>query len=203
MMPSLEDQVAMKQAQQKDKHDFHARPREFGIGQHAMVKNMRSGPPWIPGTVIQQIGLVTYLVDTGDGRPWKCHIDQMKEFRGTQAIDQPGITDSQSLDLDIFVPVTNTEGNAPGVPTPQTEEPPLNDIDASGPETPEPSDPPNHTPGTIDSPVESSTASPTGTQQAGEMSRTPPPSNLSTPHARKSYPKRQHHPPNWYGRNHN
>lgn len=68
IMPNLEEEMMLRQAQQKDKHDFHARAREFKIGQRTMVRNMRAGPPWIPASVLQQIGPVTYLVDTGDGR---------------------------------------------------------------------------------------------------------------------------------------
>ena len=129
MMPSPEDQVMMKQAQQKDKHDFHARPQEFDIGQHTMVRNMRAGPPWIPGSVQQKISPVTYLVDTGDGRPWKCHIDQMKEFGGTRDGSQPDVTGSQSLNVDVPIPSFDV---VPEIAASNTEEQSLDTGDSGG-----------------------------------------------------------------------
>jgi len=77
--PDVSDRVLQSQAQQKSKHDQHARYRDMHIGQKVMVKNMRAGPTWIPGEIIQQLGPVTYLVDVFGDRPWKCHIDQLKE----------------------------------------------------------------------------------------------------------------------------
>ena len=77
--PDLEGKVMQCQAKQKDRHDLHARLREFIIGEKVMVRNMRPGPNWIPGEIIQKVGPVTYLVDTHGDRPWKCHIDQLKE----------------------------------------------------------------------------------------------------------------------------
>ncbi len=63
------------QAQQKDKHDMHAQYWDLHIGQKVMVKNMQPGSTWIPSEVAQKLEHVTYLV----GRPWKCHIEQLKE----------------------------------------------------------------------------------------------------------------------------
>ena len=39
---------------------------------------MRPGPDWIPGLIIQQLGPLSYLVDIGDGRRWKRHVDHLK-----------------------------------------------------------------------------------------------------------------------------
>ncbi len=52
----------------------------IAIGQKLMVRNMRLGPTWIPGEIVQKLGPVTYLVDVFSDRPWKCHIDQLKEW---------------------------------------------------------------------------------------------------------------------------
>ena len=79
MKPNVAEQVLQQQARQKDAHDSHARYRDLHIGKKVMVRNNRPGPTWIPGEIVQKLGPVTYLVDVYGDRPWKCHIDQVKE----------------------------------------------------------------------------------------------------------------------------
>ncbi len=69
---------------------------------------MRPGPNWIPGEIIQKVGPVTYLVDTHGDRPWKCHIDQLKEFEGdsptvTQPVPDPIVSEPE---IDFSLPQT-------------------------------------------------------------------------------------------------
>ena len=78
LRPSLQDQVMAKQASQKDKHDQHAHSRSLEAGQPVMVKNMRPGDNWIPGVIMKQLGPVSFLVDVGEGRAWKRHLDHLK-----------------------------------------------------------------------------------------------------------------------------
>ena len=60
----VEDHVFHRQAQQKDQHDMHARPREFQLGSKVMVKGRRPGSvSWIPGKITQKSGPLTYVVD--------------------------------------------------------------------------------------------------------------------------------------------
>ena len=42
-----------------------------------MAHNFGS-PKWLPGTISQQCGPVTFEVKLEDGRLWKCHTDQLK-----------------------------------------------------------------------------------------------------------------------------
>lgn len=79
LKPDPAEHVMQQQAKQKEKHDLRARYRDLHIGQKVMVRNMRTGPTWIPGEIIQQLGPVTYLVDVYGEKPWKCHADQLKE----------------------------------------------------------------------------------------------------------------------------
>ena len=44
------------------------------------MKNFRPGPDWIPGTITEQLGPVTYAVTTDDGQLWKRHVDHIKEL---------------------------------------------------------------------------------------------------------------------------
>ena len=43
LKPEIGDQVMQKQAQQKAQHDYHAKYREFQIGQKVMVRSMQPG----------------------------------------------------------------------------------------------------------------------------------------------------------------
>lgn len=63
LRPNLDKNVCNKQASQKQQHDTHSQTREFFIGQEVMVKNLRPGPAWIPGTVVQRLGPVSFLVE--------------------------------------------------------------------------------------------------------------------------------------------
>lgn len=78
LRPNLGDRVMAKQAAQKDCHDQHAHSRSLKAGQPVMVKNMRPGDNWIPGVVLKQLGPVSFLVDVGEGRTWKRHLDHLK-----------------------------------------------------------------------------------------------------------------------------
>ena len=78
LKPNLEDRVQEKQAIQKDQHDQHAHSRSLEAGQPVMVKNMRPGDNWIPGVVLKQSGPVSFLVDVGEGRTWRRHLDHLK-----------------------------------------------------------------------------------------------------------------------------
>ena len=82
LRPDVSQNVHRSQERQKEHHDQHARQRTFHVGQTVMAKNMRAGPSWVPGTIVQQLGPVTYLVDVSDGRVWKCHVDHLKDKSG-------------------------------------------------------------------------------------------------------------------------
>ena len=77
--PSVEDSVTRSQAQQKRRHDQHARARDFILGQRVLVQNYRQGPRWVPGTITNRLGPLTYTVQVAGGRLWKRHIDQLLE----------------------------------------------------------------------------------------------------------------------------
>ena len=61
LRPSTEEDVASKQADQKLQHDQHAKPRELFLGQRVLVRNIRPGQAWIPGTVVERNGPLSYL----------------------------------------------------------------------------------------------------------------------------------------------
>ena len=57
LRPDVERQVQWRQSKQKDRHDLHACPRCFSVGQSVMARNFRAGAAWVPGVIVQQIDL--------------------------------------------------------------------------------------------------------------------------------------------------
>jgi len=64
-------------------HDQHSAPHEFHVGQQVIAKNLRPRPTWLPITISERLGPLTYLVDVS-GKLWKCHIDYLQK-----SSDQP------------------------------------------------------------------------------------------------------------------
>ena len=90
LKPNLEQRVTDKQAAQKSQHDQHSRQRYFIVGQRVMAKNLRPGPAWVPGTITEQLGPLTFRVRVQNGQMWKRHMDHLK------ASGDPGLSQEQS-----------------------------------------------------------------------------------------------------------
>ncbi len=118
--PDLEQRVAEKQFIQKNRHDQHAGYWEFGVGQSVLVKNMRPGPDWIPGVILSQLGPVTYLVDLGEGRSWKRHVDHLKRSE-MKPPAQCSDTLAGSPEEENWTPAPNATSGK-GLPPPSGEE---------------------------------------------------------------------------------
>ncbi|GBO10557.1 hypothetical protein AVEN_190260-1 [Araneus ventricosus] len=56
--------------------DWNQRLTSFLLTQHTTPS--ATGPTWIPGTVIEKTGLLSYKNVTPDGKSIRCHIDQMR-----------------------------------------------------------------------------------------------------------------------------
>ena len=54
--------------------------RTFAVGQQVMVRNLRPGPDWIPGTILRQLGPLSYEVEVEQGLQWKRHVDHLREL---------------------------------------------------------------------------------------------------------------------------
>ena len=76
LRPQLRSKVAGKQAEQKQHHDVHSRDREFDIGEQVLARNLREGPKWLPGTIVERTGPVSYRVQVRD-QVWRHHTDQL------------------------------------------------------------------------------------------------------------------------------
>lgn len=93
-----------------------------------MARNLRPGPDWLPCTIVEVLGLVTYIVEMEDGQCWKRHPDQLKSWLSSlpTARSEPG-SDSVSQQMAEDFPTEPTElteeSSVTETPEP-TEEPP-------------------------------------------------------------------------------
>jgi len=76
--PDVEHSVNTSQGLQKANYDKKAKVAKFVIGQRIMAKNFRDGPTWLPGVVVKQLGVLTFLVQLGKGQFWKRHSNQLR-----------------------------------------------------------------------------------------------------------------------------
>ena len=136
LQPDQERTVANKQALQKSAHDCRARSRDWIVGDRVMARNLHPGPDWVPSTILEVLGPVTYLVETEEGQRWKRHADQLKDW-----LSSAPHTASENSSEDAFEPVTNDEPNVgPGEDAePESDEPAEPEVEE--PESPEPSSP--------------------------------------------------------------
>ena len=77
LRPTCESSVL---ATQMSSHDRRAHAREFVVGDRVFARNLRPGPDWIPSTIAEVLGPVTYIVATDDGLRWKRHANQLKDW---------------------------------------------------------------------------------------------------------------------------
>ena len=108
LRPSVQNRVQARQADQKRLHDAHSKFREFDVGQPVLVRNLRDGPKWVHGTVLEQTGPVSYRVQASD-QVWRRHTDQL--------LDHSSSTQSVVPETELLLPDD-------GVSSPQT---PLSD----------------------------------------------------------------------------
>ncbi|KAJ8385583.1 hypothetical protein AAFF_G00184450 [Aldrovandia affinis] len=75
--PSLAGKVGLNQAKQKEHHDKHARDRTFTEADSVYVRGY-AGQKWIPATLIERTGPVSWRVKTQDGKLVRRHQDQIR-----------------------------------------------------------------------------------------------------------------------------
>ena len=64
LRPDTAARVVSKQTVQKG-HNIRAKARDFAVGQKVLARTLRPGPDWILARVVQKLGPVTYMVETG------------------------------------------------------------------------------------------------------------------------------------------
>ena len=66
--PNVRRTAEEKEESQMKHNDLHAHARGLNVGHRVKVRNFRSGPRWIPGTVVKQNGSVTYLIKVRENK---------------------------------------------------------------------------------------------------------------------------------------
>ena len=96
-------EAAVSQKQTSRKKDSHS--QEFFIGEKILARNMRSGPHWLPGTVIGQKGSLSYLVQVANGVVWKRQVDHLrKTIDSPQEEEEAAVPDIDDSRLDSSSP---------------------------------------------------------------------------------------------------
>ena len=81
LQPDSAAKVGEKQAMQKQHHDGRASQRErcYQAGDAVMARNYRYGPKWLPGTVAEVKGPLSYIIQLNSGLLWRRHINQLRD----------------------------------------------------------------------------------------------------------------------------
>ena len=87
LQPEVKDHVTAQQASQKAYHDQHSRARDLSVEQRVLVQNYRPGENWVPGTVVDRRGPLSYTVRIADGQLLHRHTDQLKEMKDSPQED--------------------------------------------------------------------------------------------------------------------
>ena len=132
LTPSLDSTVADSQAGQKSQHDRRAKEREFHVGQEVMVRNLRPGPNYIPGTIVERQGPLSYLVSVQDGVTWRRHVDHLKELgpqssgpRPPDSSAEPDIPAEEQDFLPPSLPMDTGATTGSSVTSPSSSAPPV------------------------------------------------------------------------------
>ena len=112
--PNWAGKVAQKQAKMKSDHDKISKDRQFHVGDFVSVKNYgQYGPKWLPGTVSQVTGPVSYKVVLQDGREVRKHVDQIISRRESTISEEnhkerfPEVDVSEERIPEVMVPTSD------------------------------------------------------------------------------------------------
>ena len=124
LRPNRESHVRDKQEQQKVDHDRHARVHQFAVNDPVMVKNFRTGPDWLPATIVACLGPLSYLVQTTDNQVWRRHVDHVKSrVVRAETGNRSDPNQGDSWDIDVFgTAQPSDETTEPNMPAETTEE---------------------------------------------------------------------------------
>ena len=86
-----------------------------------MARNLRPGADWVPCTIVEVLGPVTYLVDTDQGQRWKRHADQLKTWLPPLSAPSPEVDAEPDLSSDLSPDLPEDPPNK-SAPSESTEE---------------------------------------------------------------------------------
>ena len=79
--------VANAQTKQKQRHDMHSRVRGLQVGDKVYIRNFTGLPAWLPGTLLEQTGPVSFRVQLSSGRIHRRHVDHIRIRHTPDAIE--------------------------------------------------------------------------------------------------------------------
>ena len=85
LYPDISNRVRDHQGNHKANHDCHPRQRKFGIEESVSVRNLGTGPPWLPGTITSLVSPKRFVVLLNDGRSVERHIDHVRHRVGGES----------------------------------------------------------------------------------------------------------------------
>ena len=73
--------------------------QSFSIHSEVMVHDYHHTDKWVPGTIVQNLGLLTFHVDIGNGNIVNCHVNQLTQCLATRSVgsetkETPSIEDN-------------------------------------------------------------------------------------------------------------
>ena len=78
MKPDLTGRVQERQALQKKYHDRNTKERQFNVGDQVFIRKFPNGRDWLPGSVIEVRGPLTYVVMLADGHCVRRHVEHVR-----------------------------------------------------------------------------------------------------------------------------
>ena len=107
--PSEEYKVQDKQSSQKKTHADKSKLREFHVGERVMVKNLRPGPKYVVGVILQKLAPYSYSVEVQHGLIWKRHVNHLLKLEDAEQDRQYSSNvpkDLEEEEEDIYLPFT-------------------------------------------------------------------------------------------------
>ena len=94
-----------------------------------MARNLRTGPKWVPGVILERTGPLSYVIETTDKQIWRRHVDQLKAL-GDGVCEEDTRDDSEMYPTSAVDPTqaTTAEEN----PEPELSKAVQTEVDSSG-----------------------------------------------------------------------
>ena len=117
VLPDVESKVLTHQAKEIESHQ--GRPCSFSIGDPVFCRNYAGSPYWVPGTLEERLGPLTFTARLTDGRVWKRHADQLLSRRPEELLREPSSFNQEQAGHAPSVtalPTAPAAGNLPSSP---------------------------------------------------------------------------------------
>ena len=167
LKPHLADKVEACQKKQQENYDKTARERSFREGDRVYSKHFGQGQKWLPGTIAEITGSVSFLVKLTSGQLVRRHQDHIRHRKNDLGEEEERV---------IEVDTSPAEPCGNGILDPP--ENPNGDLEMGEP---------------VSTPTTEETGSPVVVESTTpvEMPATPTPQKTAQTPVRKSYPSRQ------------